>query len=118
MDPLARVRSHCLAMPEATEKIAWGAPTFRIRKKMFAAFAANYHKDGRIALWVHAPEGLQQSIVQAEPEKFFVPPYVGPKGWIGINLDRVSDRELAVFVGQAYCMVAPKKLRVLVDPPA
>jgi len=119
MDPLSRARAHCLALPEATEKLAWGAPTFRIRdKKMFASFADNHHGDGRIALWVHAPEGVQQSVVEAEPEKFFVPPFLGPRGWIGINLDRVTDEELAFFVAQAYCVVAPKKLQAMLDPPA
>ena len=115
MEPLERVRTLCLGMPEATEKMAWGAPTFRVRNKMFASFAANHHNDGRIALWVHAPEGLQQSVVQSEPVKFFVPPYVGVRGWIGINLDQVNDEELAAFVSQAWSMVAPKKLRVLLE---
>ena len=110
---LERVRRICLALPEATEKEAWLAPTFRIRNKMFASYALNHHNDGRVALWCHAPAGLQEELVAAEPEKFFRPPYVGHKGWIGLNLEHVSDSEIATFTRQAYCMVAPLKLKAL-----
>ena len=115
LDQLERVRDLCLALPEATEKEAWGAPTFRIRNKLFAMFADDHHKDGRIALWCHAPEGIQAVLVGADPVKFFKPPYVGPKGWIGIELDRIEDSELEGLVRQAYLMVAPKKLKALVE---
>jgi hypothetical protein len=108
---LDRVRRICLALPEATEKEAWRAPTFRVRKRMFASYALNHHNDGRVAMWCHAPEGLQQALVAAEPEKFFRPPYLGPSGWIGLNLDQLDDGELETFARQAYCMVAPQKLQ-------
>ena len=107
---LERVRTICLGLPEAEEKIAWGAPTFRIRNKLFATFADNHHKDGRIALWCNAPEGLQEQLVAAQPDKFFRPPYMGPKGWIGLILTELSDDEIKPFVQQAYTMIAPKKL--------
>ena len=115
-DHLARARAICLALPEATEKTAWGAPTFRIRDKMFAIYAEDHHGDGRIALWCHAPTGAQDVLVSSEPDRYFVPPYVGVRGWIGVLLDRNDDDEVAERVREAYCRVAPKKLRALVDP--
>jgi hypothetical protein len=86
--PLPRVRRICLALPEAHEKIAWGEPTFRVRDKLFAMFANNHHGDGRIALWCKAAPGAQEDLVAADPKHFFVPPYVGKAGWLGIRLDR------------------------------
>ncbi len=85
---LARVRKICLALPETSENIAWGAPTFRVREKIFVMFADNHHGDGRIAIWCRAPLGSQQALVASDPEHFFVPPYVGCFGWVGIRLDR------------------------------
>ena len=114
-DQLARARRICMALPEAWEQEAWGEPTWRVRKRMFAMFANDHHRDGRIALWCNAPLGVQQMLVRAEPEKTFVPPYVGVNGWIGIVLDRVDDAELRELVVQSYCMVAPRKLQALVD---
>lgn len=86
--PLARVRKLCLALPDTTEKIAWGAPTFRVKGKIFVMYADNHHKDGRVAIWCMAPAGAQKTFVAADPEHFFVPPYVGPYGWLGVRLDR------------------------------
>ncbi len=113
-DALTRVRSICLALPEATEQIAWGEPTFRVRKKIFAMFADSHHGDGRIALWCNAPLGVQEILVRSDPGKFFVPPYVGVKGWIGIVLDRTDDAEVRELVVQSYCLIAPRKLQALV----
>ncbi len=114
---LARVRQICLALPEAAEQEAWGEPTFRVRKKLFAMFAngTNHHGAGRDAVWVNAPLGVQEHLVEAEPTTYFVPPYVGVKGWIGINLWSVSDDDLRAHLTGSYCMVAPKKLLALVD---
>lgn len=114
-DPLGRVRRACLALPEASEQEAWGEPTFRVRKKIFAMYANDHHGDGCVAVWCKAPLGLQEHLVREEPEKYFVPPYVGVKGWIGIVVDEVSDAELEGHVVQSYCMIAPKKLQALVD---
>lgn len=114
-DQVARARRICMAMPEAWEQEAWGEPTWRVRKRMFAMFANDHHGDGRIALWCNAPVGVQQMLLRAEPEKCFVPPYVGVNGWIGIVLDRVDDAELRELVVQSYCMVAPRKLQSLLD---
>jgi len=111
MEALARVRAVCLALPEATEKVAWGSPTFRVRdKKMFAAFADNHHGDGRVAAWMHAPKGAQELFAADDPDRYFVPPYVGVKGWIGLIVDAFDDEELAFHAREAYRQVAPKKL--------
>ena len=113
---LRKLRAIRLALPEGTEKIAWGAPTFRVRDKLFAHFRDDHHGDGRIALWCKAPEGVQASLVDADPERFFVPPYVGPSGWLGVRLegdvnwDQVSD-----LVEQGYRMTAPRRLCAQLD---
>lgn len=114
---LERIRRVCLALPEACEQEAWQAPTFRVRKKMFAMYAKSVNRADadRDALWCNAPEGMQEILVSNEPEKYFVPAYVGVKGWIGILLDNVDDEELEALVTQSYCMVAPRKLQALVS---
>jgi hypothetical protein len=107
---LKRVRAICLALPEATEKIAWGAPTFRVHDKIFAMFADNHHGDGRIALWCNAPKGAQEVLAGSEPHRYFRPPYVGPRGWIGVILPANGDEDVERIVREAYGMVAPKRL--------
>ena len=112
---LARVRKICLALPEATEKVAWGAPTFRVKNKLFVMFANDHHGDGRIAIWCNAPEGAQEALVSAEPRHFFVPPYVGPGGWIGVRLDTGLDwKSVGALIEQAYRKTAPPRLRASV----
>ena len=115
MDTLERVRRICLSLPEATEQMAWGEPTWRVRKRMFAMYANNHHGDGRVALWCNAPLGVQEALVADHPDRYFVPPYVGVKGWIGIVLERVDDAELRAQVVQSYALVAPGKLLRLLD---
>ena len=114
-DTLERARRICLALPEATEQEVWGTPTFRIRRKIFAMYAGNVHGDGRWALWCKAPLGVQEVLVRQAPERFFVPPYVGVKGWIGIVIERVDDAELRELVVQSYCLIAPRRLAARVD---
>src|ERR1700716_1993062 len=87
---LERVRSTCLAFPEADEKISHGAPTFHVRGKLFVMFADNHHKDGRLAIWCKAPPGSQSTLVASDPARFFVPPYVGVQGWVGVILPGVD----------------------------
>lgn len=111
--PLARLRKLCLALPEAHEVEAWGEPTFRVRNKMFAMYAAagNHHGGGRHAVWCKAASVNQRLMVEAAPDRFFVPPYVGPSGWIGVWLDgKVDWRELDELLRDSYRMIAPKKL--------
>ncbi len=109
--PIDRLRKICLALPDATEKEAWGEPTFRVRGRMFAMYANNHHNDGRVAVWCKAPLGFQSMMVDEEPQRFFVPPYVGVNGWVGVRLDLAVDwKEVASVVAQAYQMAAEKPL--------
>ena len=114
---LARLRQICLALPETTERLSHGAPTFFVRdKKTFVMFLDHHHDDGRLAIWCHAPPGVQGDLVDEEPERFFVPPYVGPRGWVGVRLDVNLDwDEITGIVTDAYRMVAPKKLLAELD---
>ena len=86
---LQRLRKICLALPEAAEKVAWGDPTWRVRDKIFAMQKGNF-EGGRPSLWLKAPDGAQAALVESDAERFFVPPYVGSKGWLGIYLDTRS----------------------------
>jgi hypothetical protein len=109
---LDRIRELCLALPETSERPSHGAPTFFVRgKRAFLMVLTDHHGDGRFAIWSAAPAGLQRMLVEADPERFFVPPYVGHRGWLGFRLDRELDRdELAGIVEDAYAEVAPPKL--------
>jgi predicted DNA-binding protein (MmcQ/YjbR family) len=111
--PIDRLRAICLALPEAVEKETWGDATFRVRDKIFAM---ERRGDGRAAMWCKAPPGSQMVLVGADPERFFVPPYVGHKGWIGVRLDRKPDwDEVAVIVRRSYRMTAPRRLAALAE---
>lgn len=101
----------CATMPECTEKLSHGEPTFFVRKRVFAMFANNHHDDGHIAVWIPASPGLQGVLIQSSPKTFFRPPYVGVRGWIGIELDCISDEDLAAHIREAWLLVAPKKLK-------
>lgn len=107
-DAAGRLRAICLALPEAEERETWGAPTYRVRDKIFAMLRTG---DGRISLWCKAPPGAQEILVGADPELFFRPPYVGPKGWVGMRLDRGPDwREVEALVRRSYGLTAPRRL--------
>ena len=116
---LARLRRLCLALPETNERLSHGAPTFFVRgKRAFLMVLANHHGDGRFAIWCASEPGTQAMLVDADPERFFVPPYVGHRGWLGFRLDRALDwDELAGIVEDAYAEVAPPKLVELMTPP-
>jgi hypothetical protein len=109
---VARLRAVCLGLPEVEERLSHGAPTFFVRgKRSFVTVHANHHGDGRFALWCAAGTGVQGMLVDADPERFFVPAYVGHRGWLGVRLDRGLDwNELAAIVEDAYAEVAPSKL--------
>jgi predicted DNA-binding protein (MmcQ/YjbR family) len=105
------VREVCLWPPGAEEVLAHGMPDFRVGGRTFATYAINHHGDGRVALWLNSPPGAQQHHVSAEPKHFFVPPYVGPRGWLGVNLDKgISWKIVARLVRDAYVNVAPPAL--------
>jgi hypothetical protein len=109
---LQRLRDICLGLPETSERLSHGAPTFFVRgKRAFLMVLTNHHGDGRFAIWCAAAAGTQELLVQADPGKFFRPPYVGHRGWLGVRLDRGLDwDELAGIAEDAYGEVAPRKL--------
>jgi hypothetical protein len=109
---LTRLRKLALALPETSERLSHGAPTFFVREKRpFVMVLTDHHGDGRFAIWCAAPQGLQSMLVEVDPERFFVPPYVGHRGWLGMRLDRALDwNELAGIVEDAYAEIAPPKL--------
>jgi hypothetical protein len=117
MEPVERARRICLGLPEAAEQEAWGAPTFRVRKKIFAMVSsgADAGEARRPALWCKAAVGVQSHLVEEAPESYFVPPYVGVKGWVGIHLDAVDDETLRSHVVESYCLIAPRKLAAAVE---
>jgi predicted DNA-binding protein (MmcQ/YjbR family) len=107
----ARLRRICLALPEAEERTTWDAPTFRVRNKIFAMAPLRGGRD----VWVKAPRGSQAVLMAAAPERFFAPPYLGPKGWVGIRLDAATDwDEVAALVRRSYRLIAPRRLALLV----
>ena len=118
-DPLERLRRLCLALPEATERLSHGEPSWFVRgQKAFVTFTARHHDD-RVAFWCAAPAGVQPTLVGAHPERFFVPPYVGHRGWLGVFLDVPLDwDEIAELVTDAHRLVAPKRLVARLEPGA
>jgi hypothetical protein len=113
---LDRLRALCLALPEAHEVEAWGEPTFRVRNKMFATYAAasTHHGQGRPAAWCKATPFVQDQMLRAEPARYFSPPYVGPKGWVGVFLDGRPDwHALDALLRDAWRLTAPRRLHPL-----
>jgi hypothetical protein len=109
---LERIRGICRGLPEVTERLSHGHPTFFVQgKRSFLMVLDNHHGDGRFALWCAAAPGMQEMLVDADPERFFRPPYVGHRGWLGMRLDQALDwNELAGVIEDAYVEVAPAKL--------
>ncbi|HZS75426.1 MAG TPA: MmcQ/YjbR family DNA-binding protein [Ktedonobacteraceae bacterium] len=112
-NPLDQLRTICLALPEAIETGGVGDPSFKVRIKIFAM---QHRMDGRMSMWCKAPSGAQQVLVASDPEHFFVPPYVGHHGWVGVWLDVDVDWDMvAELVRDSYRMTAPKRLGALVE---
>ena len=115
--PVDRLRAICLALPETTEKLAHGEPTWRVGGKMFATLDDHHHGADRLAVWLAAALGDQEALVAQNPSRFFVPPYVGHRGWVGVRIDGRADwRRVTSVVRDAYVQVAPKRLLPLVTP--
>lgn len=110
-EALPRLRALCLALPEVTERLSHGEPTWFVRdRRTFVSYADHHHVD-RLAFWCAAPPGAQEALVAEDPERYFRPPYVGHRGWLGVYLDVAVDwAELAELVTDAYRCVAPKAL--------
>ena len=119
---IERVRRICLSLPETWEKVSHGEPTWFAGQKVFAMFSNNHHHDGHVAVTVPAAIGIQEMLNKKSPRKFYRPPYVGVRGWVGIELDQIGDQELSLHLTEAWRLIAPKKLHELLksmsEPPA
>ena len=109
-DPLERVRRLCLALPDASERLSHGEPTFFVHGKVFVMFSNNHHSDGHIAALLPVPPGIQAALIEQKPATFFYPAYVGVRGWVGIELEHVGDEDLSFYVRLAWELIAPKRL--------
>jgi predicted DNA-binding protein (MmcQ/YjbR family) len=117
--PVERLRAICLALPDTSEKVAWGEPTWRVRGRLFAQLDNHHHGADHLAVWMPAPLGEQESLIFLDRERFFRPPYVGHRGWVGVRIDRRPNWTLvARLVKQAYREVAPPRLREAVGTAA
>ncbi|MFC7545127.1 MmcQ/YjbR family DNA-binding protein [Plantactinospora sp. GCM10030261] len=118
MDLLTRLRDICLALPEVSERPSHGSPTWFVRdKKVFVTLHQNgHHQNDFPHLWCAAPPGAQQELIAVDGDRFFRPPYVGGRGWIGVRLDGTVDwTEITELCQDAYRMIAPAKLVALLD---
>jgi hypothetical protein len=120
---LARLRKICLALPESTERLSHGEPTFFVGAKngkggkVFVMFANDHHGDGIVGIWCPAEPGAQATLIESDPRRFFRPPYVGPSGWIGVRLDRSVDwDEIGEIARDSWRLVAPKRIAAAFDP--
>lgn len=116
-DPLETLRRLCLALPETAERLSHGEPTWFVRDKKTFVMYADHHHDDRLSFWCAAPDGAQEALIALNPERFFRPPYVGYRGWLGVRLDvpGIDWDQIADLVTDAYRVVAPKKLAALLD---
>lgn len=105
---LNRVRRICAAIPGTLEKLSHGEPTFFTPQRVFAMFDNNHHGDGHIAVWIPAAPGVQAALIEESPETYFRPPYVGPSGWVGVELPRVDDEQLGALLREAYRLMSTK----------
>jgi len=108
-DHLSRVRRICSALPGTEERLSHGEPTFFVNKRVYAALSNNHHNDGHVAVLLPAARGVQELLTSQFPKKFYRPPYVGPAGWIGVELDQVSDDELREHIATAWRLISEKK---------
>lgn len=118
-DLLARLRTLIGALPETSEKLSHGAPTWWGGKKTFACFHDGGYDGGRRAVWIKAPDGAQEALVAADPDRFYRPKYLGPSGWVGVRLEGEVDwSEVRSLLVQGYRLVAPKRAIARLDAEA
>jgi hypothetical protein len=110
-EQLQRVRRICSALPGVTERLSHGEPTFFVAKKVFCMLDNNHHNDGHIAVWIPVAPGMQATLLKNWPQTFFYPPYVGVKGWVGIELEQIGDDDLGAHLSDAWRMVGHGKKR-------
>jgi hypothetical protein len=106
---IQRVRRLCGSLPGSSEKISHGEPTFFVAKKVYAMFANNHHNDGHVAVYVPVEPGYQTTLLKSSAQKYFYPPYVGVKGWVGIELEHVDEDELAQHLIEAWKLIGQKR---------
>ena len=99
----------CLSLPQVSEKLSHGEPTFFVKKRVFAMFSNNHHNDGHVAVLLPAPPGLQEALIEEAPAAYYRPPYVGGSGWIGVELDQVGDQALAGHIEEAWNLIVKKR---------
>jgi len=109
---LARLTKICLALPDATREVMGSHAGFRVRKKTFAYFLNDHHGDGIVSVCAKVLPGDNTALISAQPERFYMPSYIGPKGWVALRLDRgaVDWKEVGELVKTSYQLVAPKRL--------
>ena len=105
---LERLRRLCLSLPGTMEKISHGEPTFFTPKRVFAMFANNHHADGHVAAWLPAGPGVQAALIEEAPQIYFRPPYVGPAGWVGVELSKVDEAQLGSLIREAFHLMVAK----------
>lgn len=108
-DQIKRVRDLCLALPDTSEKLSHGEPTFFAGKRVFATFSNNHHNDGHVAVCIPAEPGAQAALIRSNPACYYRPPYVGPSGWVGIELAEIGDDELAAHLSDAWKLIIAKQ---------
>jgi hypothetical protein len=113
---LEKLRHLCLSLPETTERLSHGEPTWFVRDKKTFVMFADHHHDDRLAFWCAAPAGAQDVLIASDPARFFYPPYVGHRGWLGVWLDVSVDwEEIDGLITDAYRVVAPRRLSAELD---
>jgi hypothetical protein len=116
--PIDQLRELCLALPEAHEVEAWGEPTFRVKNKIFAMYAASdtHHGAGRPCVWLKSTHFIQDMLIHEDGGRYFSPPYVGPKGWLGVRLDRRPNwKTVRELIRDAYLLTAPKRIAAMLE---
>ncbi|MDQ3037053.1 MAG: MmcQ/YjbR family DNA-binding protein [Myxococcota bacterium] len=113
---LEQVRRIIESLPETSEKLSHGAPTWWGGKKTFATYHSGHYDEGRRALWIKASDGAQETLIESDPDRFYRPKYLGPSGWVGMRLEGEVDWEQVRFLlVEGWRLVAPKRAIAQLD---